>query len=196
MALDYLPTPSWSVVYGETPSASKWSELGANDDALATGAGIDDLAILTRHIANGGAGAGVTGAKLGTPVAYGATSSQSIPNASPTTITSVTELFDHGGNASGGVFTAPYDGIYIVTGHARYTNTNGRAILWFNINGSAVYRFESHSNNATADAGVSGFMMLSLSAGDTVKFDTFQETGASAAPAEFYEGVALVGRLD
>ena len=60
MALDYLPSPGWAVIYGETPSATRWSELGDNDDALATGAGIDDLAILTRHLAN----SAVTGAKI------------------------------------------------------------------------------------------------------------------------------------
>ena len=51
MALDYLPSPGWAVIYGETPSATRWSELGDNDDSLATGAGIDDLAILNRHLA-------------------------------------------------------------------------------------------------------------------------------------------------
>lgn len=51
MALDYLPSPGWAVVYGETPSADRWSELGENDDALALGAGIDDDAIIARHIA-------------------------------------------------------------------------------------------------------------------------------------------------
>lgn len=51
MALDYLPSPGWAVIYGETPSASRWSELGENDDALATGAGIDDNAIIKRHMA-------------------------------------------------------------------------------------------------------------------------------------------------
>lgn len=30
-------TPAWSVVFGEQPTAAKWSELGANDDALANG---------------------------------------------------------------------------------------------------------------------------------------------------------------
>lgn len=53
MALDYLPSPGWAVIYGETPSATRWSELGDNDDALATGAGIDNLAILNRHLAAG-----------------------------------------------------------------------------------------------------------------------------------------------
>lgn len=65
MALDYLPSPGWAVIYGETPSATRWSELGDNDDALATGAGIDDLAILNRHIAN----ASVKQNKLITPTA-------------------------------------------------------------------------------------------------------------------------------
>lgn len=55
MALDYLPTPNWAVVYGEVPSASKWSQLGTNDNSLATGSGIDDLAIITRHLADGAA---------------------------------------------------------------------------------------------------------------------------------------------
>lgn len=53
MALDYLPSPGWAVIYGETPSATRWSELGDNDDALATGAGIDDNAIAARHLAVG-----------------------------------------------------------------------------------------------------------------------------------------------
>lgn len=54
MALDYLPSPSWAVIYGETPSADRWSELGENDDALATGAGWDDDVLLARHIPDGG----------------------------------------------------------------------------------------------------------------------------------------------
>lgn len=49
MPLTYLPSPNWAVVYGEVPSATRWSELGLNDNSLATGAGIDSLAILTRH---------------------------------------------------------------------------------------------------------------------------------------------------
>lgn len=65
MALDYLPSPGWAVIYGETPSATRWSELGDNDDSLATGAGIDDLAITTRHYA----ATSVTPVKISTPAA-------------------------------------------------------------------------------------------------------------------------------
>lgn len=60
MALDYLPSPGWAVVYGETPAADRWSELGENDDALATGVGLDDSAIKTRHLDN----ASVTSPKI------------------------------------------------------------------------------------------------------------------------------------
>lgn len=52
MALDYIPSPGWAVIYGETPSATRWSELGDNDDALATGAGLDDNSIIARHVAS------------------------------------------------------------------------------------------------------------------------------------------------
>lgn len=46
-----LPNPGWNVVYGEIPAASKWSQLGANDDALAAGTGLNDLAITTAKLA-------------------------------------------------------------------------------------------------------------------------------------------------
>ena len=44
-----LPNPGWNVVYGEIPAASKWSQLGANDDALAAGTGMNDGFLATRH---------------------------------------------------------------------------------------------------------------------------------------------------
>ena len=45
-----LPYPSWNVVYGEIPAASKWSQLGANDDALAAGTAFTDRAIKSEAI--------------------------------------------------------------------------------------------------------------------------------------------------
>ena len=43
---------AWSVVYGETPSATKWNYLGENDAGLKDGELIDNDAILNRHIAD------------------------------------------------------------------------------------------------------------------------------------------------
>jgi len=51
---------AWSVVYGEQPTAAKWNQLGANDAGFKDGTNIDNLAILTRHLAD----ANVTSAKL------------------------------------------------------------------------------------------------------------------------------------
>lgn len=52
---------AWSVVFGEQPTAAKWNQLGQNDAGFKDGTNIDNLAILTRHIAD----SNVTGAKIG-----------------------------------------------------------------------------------------------------------------------------------
>ena len=44
---------SWSVVFGEQPSASKWNILGTNDASFNDGTGIADNAILNRHLSSG-----------------------------------------------------------------------------------------------------------------------------------------------
>lgn len=45
-----LPYPGWNVVYGEIPAATKWSQLGANLDALAAGTGMNDNSVGSRII--------------------------------------------------------------------------------------------------------------------------------------------------
>jgi hypothetical protein len=52
---------AWSVVFGEQPTAAKWNQLGANDAGFKDGTNIDNLAILTRHLAD----SNVTGVKIG-----------------------------------------------------------------------------------------------------------------------------------
>lgn len=42
---------TWSVIYGEQPSASKWNQLGENDAGFKDGTNIDDEAIISRHLA-------------------------------------------------------------------------------------------------------------------------------------------------
>lgn len=42
---------AWSVVFGETPSASKWNILGTNDAGFNDGTAIGNLAIIARHMA-------------------------------------------------------------------------------------------------------------------------------------------------
>lgn len=44
---------SWSVVFGEQPSAAKWNILGTNDASFNDGTGIADGAIKPEHLLNG-----------------------------------------------------------------------------------------------------------------------------------------------
>lgn len=44
---------AWSVVFGEQPTAAKWNILGDNDASFHDGTGIDDDAILARHLSTG-----------------------------------------------------------------------------------------------------------------------------------------------
>jgi hypothetical protein len=44
---------SWSVVFGEQPSAAKWNILGTNDASFNDGTGIADSKILPRHLLTG-----------------------------------------------------------------------------------------------------------------------------------------------
>lgn len=50
-----LPFGGWSVVFGEIPTAAKWSELGANDDALAAGTGLNAGVITPDKLMSGAA---------------------------------------------------------------------------------------------------------------------------------------------
>lgn len=44
---------SWSVVFGEQPSAAKWNILGTNDSSFNDGTGIADGVIKPEHLKNG-----------------------------------------------------------------------------------------------------------------------------------------------
>ncbi|MFA5937324.1 MAG: hypothetical protein WC822_05640 [Candidatus Paceibacterota bacterium] len=93
---------SWSVVFGEQPSASKWNILGTNDASFNDGSGIADDAIINRHLADDS----VTGNNLSlTQQAYELASSFA---------TSSTTYVD-----SGIKVTLPDAGIYLVIASLR-----------------------------------------------------------------------------
>ena len=126
MALDYLPSPGWAVIYGETPSATRWSELGDNDDALATGAGIDDLAILNRHYG----AQSITTDKMGIMAStyVRRTTDQSVPNATFTAISWNTEDNDTLGAWAAGSptrITIPSNGLYLMMCNVKFNGGSG-----------------------------------------------------------------------
>jgi len=171
MALDYLPSTGWAVIYGETPSATRWSELGENDDSLATGAGIDDLAILRRHI--NAAAVDVSKVDLATWPAFLASASGSqniIGGAAAVPFVANTEIFDNTNNYNNGsyIFTVPaggggvYEFFLFVTGS---NPTSSRLIPQIKI-GATTY-----NGTQQTDTYSSGFchLKIKLNAGNTVQ---------------------------
>lgn len=139
--------------------------------------------------------------KLKTTVAFSAISSQSIATGSPTTVTSFTELADTGSNFASGKFTAPYDGVYNISGHAQFNDigADNRVIAWLNFRTSGgttkhIYRVEGVGRSGTHDTGVAINVTYPMNATDYVELQVFQESGgARTLQANTFSGF-LVGR--
>ncbi len=91
---------SWSVVFGEQPSAAKWNILGTNDASFNDGTGIASLSNATTAIAN--------------PYKFRASrnAAANTGNSAFAVIAFDTEQYDTNGNLSAGVYTAPVAGFY------------------------------------------------------------------------------------
>jgi hypothetical protein len=61
---------SWSVVFGEQPSATKWNILGTNDASFNDGTGIGSATITADKLATGGASASVITSQTTTSTSY------------------------------------------------------------------------------------------------------------------------------
>lgn len=88
------------MVYGETPTAAKWSELGANDDALANGSALAVGSVSSEIISN--------------PCKFYVYLATTV-NPSTNPIKFDTKVYDTGNNynISTGAFTAPVSGFYV-----------------------------------------------------------------------------------
>lgn len=156
MALDYLPSPSWAVIYGETPSADRWSELGENDDALATGAGIDDLAILTRHLAD----INVTTRKMKPTYGYTAGSTGGARQSIGTGYTAVS-------GASRSYTSGPTAEILLIFGTCIANPTNAGSQFLIGVNGSPVGKSD-YDDVTGAFKGRIGLALYEIAANTTV----------------------------
>ncbi len=89
---------SWSVVFGEQPSAAKWNILGTNDASFNDGTGIANLS----H--------SVTAVAL--PYKFLAYHNTTQSLATGATVAFNTELYDTNNNFASNTYTAPVDGFY------------------------------------------------------------------------------------
>ncbi|WP_176016653.1 hypothetical protein [Burkholderia sp. BCC0398] len=120
---------------------------------------------------------------------YQNSSGQSIPNATTTTVTNWTKLFDRVNssfNATTGVFTAPATGYYRVSASAQFAATAGAVgnQLGWVVTANAVVVAQSpyfvEAANSTART-VSVNTIVSLTAGQTMTLGLYQNTGAALA---------------
>lgn len=176
---------SWSVVFGEQPSATKWNILGSNDASFNDGTGIGDGVI--------------TPVKWSNPYCFSAyaSSGTSISDNSPTKVDFATENYDLNNNFASSTYTAPVDGIYNFTGRVEYaTSISGGVASYVAIyvNGSLKIKGVQFGVSATETSSAciaSGDVQLSAT--DTVEIYAFQnsdgaETTVAAANSTWFCG--------
>lgn len=166
-----VPNPGWNVVYGEIPAATKWSQLGANDDALAAGTGISDGAIINRHLAaNIVKMANMDFSTWPAFLASGSASQNIIGGAAAVPFIANTEVFDIAGNYNNAsyIFTVPPGGAGVYEFFLFINGSNGTSSrLIPSIKVNAVF----YNGTQQTDTFSSGFchLKIALAVGDTVQ---------------------------
>lgn len=150
---------------------------------------IATTAFAQNAVAGGGnAGAFTTLSASGNDaLVYQNSSGQSIPNATTTTVTNWTKLFDRVNssfNATTGVFTAPATGYYRISATAQFVATSGSVgnqLGWVVTANSVVVAqspfFIEAANSTTRTVNVN--TIVSLTAGQTMAVGLYQNTGAA-----------------
>lgn len=161
---------SWSVVYGETPSASKWNILGTNDASFNDGTGIAGLYknLLTVD---------------SNPYKFSAyrNAAFTISNGSYGKVTFDTEEYDTNNNFASGTYTAPVTGFYQFNWRVSHNNSGSNRVL------SVLYKngvLQKRGTDVTAPFGGSnGAYLLPCTAGDTVEVWSLTTTAALGGDA-------------
>lgn len=192
-----------AVLIGEGTANVAFASPGAAGQMLLSAGAAADPAFGNNPVITGGT---IDGAAIGgtTPAAakvttlnasgndalgYGTSNAQSIPNNANTTVTTWTKIFDRinaNFSASTGVFTAPADGIYQVSGQivlAANTAAAGTVVEALVVANGAVVANGVLSRQAAAStvsaAQVSA--ICSLTAGQTIVLQAFQNSGGAIA---------------
>lgn len=182
---------SWSVVFGEQPSAAKWNILGTNDSSFNDGTGIGNLEI----------GSGHTSVKNDYKFSVYRNAAQNTGSIAFSIVLCDTKLYDTGSNVdvvtNKGRFTAPVTGFYHFEGGFSATGigTGGGIIAALYKNGTEFTRGNRCvSNQNTLALGVTVSDTISLSATDYVELAAEGTTGAQAmevgasAPHPYFTG--------
>lgn len=162
---------SWSVVFGEQPSAAKWNILGANDASFNDGSGLGDATI--------------TPAKWTNPYCFRAYDSAgtSLVDGAATAVAFATEVYDHNNNFASSAYTAPVDGVY----HFDFVWTMGTIATGVDMYAAIAINAAQYARgprNAAISNGACGISAdIPLTAGQVVTFQGFQDSAGNETTA-------------
>lgn len=183
-----LPNPSMAFTPFDILLAEELNDLVENIEALATGSGIGDGAIGTSDLAN----AAVTSQKVDfttfPKAKVNLTANTSLPNNAWSPIPFNSEIFDvgsmHDNSVNNTRITIPsgQGGLYLAVGMVTITsNATGSRGARFTINGSTTNNNESGGYfapaNSTTETRINIVAPMTLSAGDYVTLDCYQNSG-------------------
>lgn len=164
---------SWSVVFGEQPSAAKWNILGTNDASFADGTGIANLDI----------GSGHTSLKVDHKFSIYRNSALVASVSAWTLLTYDTTTFDTGSNVSLGTgrFTAPVAGFYFFNTYVNIASNSTTVLgVSFYKNGAQIAQpYNLNFTSANATTSMPGGTLLQLAANDYVQV-YYYSNGAGA----------------
>ncbi len=177
---------SWSVVFGEQPSAAKWNILGTNDSSFNDGTGISALTL-----------GGTTASKIS--YKFGAYHNTTQSRATNSKILFNTEDYDTGSNfdnATNYRFTAPIAGFYYFTAQAYVQATTDAIRIELRKNGSSFKPGQLIVPASGNDSVVKVDGVLSLALNDFVEvYYTGSSTrtlfGAASTRSTSFEGFLL-----
>lgn len=174
---------SWSVVFGEQPSAAKWNILGTNDASFNDGTGIAGLYknLLTvdsnpykfrvsRNAATN------TGASAFAVIAFD------------------TEQYDTNNNVSSGVYTVPVNGFYDFKWAGSITTSGAQTCILSLHKGGVETSRGNQGIITTSILSSLGHDQLQLTAGDTIDIRAYSETARPVNVGNTYT-TFFTGRL-
>lgn len=150
---------SWSVVYGEQPSAAKWNILGTNDASFNDGTGIATLGWNTTSLSN--------------PYKFSVyrSAAWTTGNNAFAKVVFDTEVFDTNNNFATGTYTVPVSGFYMFNAGVGESSTTSSAVPITSIykNGAEFMRGTEVAAGETANTTTLVGGMVQCAAGNTIE---------------------------
>lgn len=179
---------SWSVTFGEQPSAAKWNILGTNDASFNDGTGVANLTI-----------GATTSVALSYKFSVYRNSAQNGGSGSPALIQFDTKTYDTGSNVdvatNKGRFTVPITGYYSLSSWITLTaaSSDGYSISLYK-NGSLFRQGNQGFYSGSTTTGIGVTANPALTAGDYIEVYVRNGGGAisvGSSTVNYFEGYLL-----